>query len=269
MVALKRFGSVIRNVIASRAVKGKDDNRGPIGFRAGKAAPEATSRSSPIAVGVELIQDLSAISSPIEGFLRRHRHRIKTLLSDGTRTDTYVADYIDRAGDFRDAVAIAIFARQKTPGETLILLRRQVRYAAWISTGAPLVTEVPAGVLELPETPEECAQREVYEETGIEVGLDKVRQLGRPFYILPGTITERLFAASAEVSSEAIRAAAGTQPMGDGSPFEEGAELVVLTLADALSAIAGKRSGATPDIMDSKTELLLRRLKDALSEGTV
>lgn len=235
-------------------MKGKDDKSG---------------HPLPIAVGVELIQDLSALSSPVEGFLRRHRHRIKTLLSDGTRTDTYVADYIDRAGDFRDAVAIAVFARQRSIGETLILLRRQVRYAAWISTGAPLVCEVPAGVLELPETPEECAQREVYEETGIEIGLDKVRQLGRPFFILPGTITERLYSACAEVPEKALRAAAGTQPLGDGSPFEEGAELVVLTLEQALQSIAGKRHGATPDIMDSKTEILLRRLKDALSDGSL
>lgn len=223
------------------------------------------SRSSPIAVGVELIQDLSAISSPIEGFLRRYRHRVKTLLSDGTRTDTFVVDFIDRAHDRRDAVGFIPFAKKTPVEETLVLLRRQVRYGAWVATGVPLVCEVAAGVIELPETPEQTAQRELYEETGIEIGLEHVRLLGRPLFILPGALTERVFCVSIEVPEDIIRESVGAEVIGDGSPFEQGAELVALTLAEALGAVEGKRSGATPDIADAKTELILRRLKEALS----
>jgi 8-oxo-dGTP pyrophosphatase MutT (NUDIX family) len=250
-MALKRFGSVMGNVIASRAVKGKGNNSGPI------------------AVGVELIQDLSAISSPVEGFLRRHRHRVKTLLSDGTRTDTYVVDYVDRAASTRDAVGFIPFAKKHIPGETLILLRKQVRYAAWIATGTPLICEVAAGVIEQPETPEETSQRELYEETGIEVDLSRVRPLGRPIFVLPGSLTERLFVTSIEVTEEMINAAIEAGISGDGDPFEEGAELVAIRLDEAMRAIAGTKSGATPDIVDAKSEVIIRRLRDALLEGTL
>lgn len=238
------------DVIAFRAVKGKGNN-------------------GPIAVGVELIQDLSAISSPIDGFLRRHRHRVKTLLSDGTRTDTYVADYIDRASVGRDAVGFVPFARKEKVADTVILLRRQVRYPAWVATQTPLVCEVPAGVIDEPETPEETACRELYEEAGIEAELKQVRQLGRPFFILPGTLTELMYSACIEVGEQQLEAALQLELPGDGGAFEQGAEVIVLTLGEALRAIDGHRSGAIPDIMDGRTEIILKRLRDALAEGSL
>jgi 8-oxo-dGTP pyrophosphatase MutT (NUDIX family) len=243
-----------------------EDPKGP----GGSSPPE---ERLPRAVGVELVQDISAISSPLDGFLRRHRHRVKTLLSDGTRTDTYVVDYIDRSGGTRDAMAVAPFARDPSGAieRTQVLLRRQVRYAAYLIAGEPLTTELIAGVIEEGERPEECVVRELYEEAGLEVELAKVRRLGLPYFVLPGTLTERLVPMAVELDPSALRQAVDIDPYGDGSPFEEGAEAVVLTLGEVFDLIArgpASEKGAL-SISDSKTELILGRLWRALERGAL
>ena len=224
--------------------------------------------SWPRAIGVELIQDISAISAPISGFLRRHRHRVKTSLDDGTRTDAYVADFVDRAPDRRNAIACAVYARTADLGSTRLLLRRQVRYAAFLVTGQPLTTELIAGLIEGDETPEDCAVRELYEEAGLTVELTAVTRLGLPFFILPGVLTERIYPVAVEVPEAALEAALGELPPGDGSPFEEGAELIAPTLAEAYAMMDVPASGdpAARFIADAKTELILDRLRRRLAE---
>jgi ADP-ribose pyrophosphatase len=216
----------------------------------------------PKAVGVELVQDLSRISSPVEGFLRRHRYRLKTILSDGTCTDVYVADVVDREPTKRDAIAVAVFARDPSGviERTRVLLRRQVRYAAYLITHQALATELVAGLLEGEEAPEAAAARELWEEVGLELDASRIRRLGPPYFVLPGVLTERVFPVAAEVPLERLEAAAGPAPPGEG-PFEEGAEHVVMTIAEAYRLIDG--GPASPDglsIADSKTELVLGRL---------
>lgn len=218
--------------------------------------------SWPKAAGIELVQDLSRLSSPIEGYLRRHRHRVKTVFDDGTRSDVYVADYMDRDPSRRDAVAIAVFARAANVQGTEVLLRRQMRYGAYVRSQRPLTTEVLAGLLEDNEAPESTVVREVYEEAGIEVAAERVITLGRPFYILPGIFTEIVLPRAVEVTRERLQAATLELPPGDGSPFEEGADLVRLTLAEIFDRIEAEPQ---PDpraliIDDAKTELLLARL---------
>jgi 8-oxo-dGTP pyrophosphatase MutT (NUDIX family) len=222
----------------------------------------------PVAIGIDLIQDISDTSHPLEGFLRRHRHRAKTRLSDGTRTDIYVADFIDRDPGWRDAVAVAIFSADEgtKPDAVRVLLRRQVRYAAYLVTAEALFTEVVAGLIELPESSIETAVRELYEEAGLEVGRADVHALGDPFFILPGTVTERIVPMAARVSKATLAAAAGTIAPGDGSPLEEGAELIDLSLEEALGRIYGERR---PAIKDAKTEIVLSRLLRALERGTL
>lgn len=230
---------------------------------------EANDSKGSLAVGVELIQDISGLSKPLEGFLRRYRHRAKTLLSDGTRTDVYVADFIDRDPSQRDAVVVGLFshARGQPPRSALVLVRRQMRYAVYLATGAPLFTEVVAGLIESPELPEEAAVREVLEETGIEVDRGAVAALGPAFFAVPGTLTERMVPMAARVSESALRAAAGPAPRGDG-PMEEGAEHLVMTLGEALSAMnPDPRAPPAFPITDAKTEIVFRRLEAALAEG--
>lgn len=213
---------------------------------------------------------MSGISSPTDGYLRRYRHRVKTVLADGTRTDTYVADYVDRAAHLRDAVGIAVFTRPtKTsrPAEARVMLRRQVRYATWQALGVPLVTEVLAGLIEEPETPEETTARELWEEAGIDRRPEHVHKLGKPFLLLPAIMTERMFPTAVEIGEEELRRAVEEHAAGDGGPFEAGAEHVVVPLGEAIAMNVARKGNVELELADVKTELILRRLWDALSEG--
>lgn len=219
------------------------------------------------AVGVEIVQDISRISSPMDGFLQRHRLRAKTLLSDGTRTETYVVDYVDRDARRRDAVAVAAYC-PPPPGESsasaLVLLRRQLRYPAYLVAGAPLLTEVVAGLMEAPEPPIEAARRELYEETGLDLEPSRFAVLGPPFFPSPGAMTERIFVVCAELP-ESVRALDSLAPApGDGSPMEEGAEVLSMSLGDALWLLDAPHGEQEITIEDAKTEIALRRLAAAL-----
>ncbi|MEQ8276409.1 MAG: NUDIX hydrolase [Deltaproteobacteria bacterium] len=219
-------------------------------------------RAPPRAVGVELIQDLSAISPALSGFLRRHRHRIKTKLSDGTRTDTYVVDYVDRAPNRRDAVGAIAFIRDEDPLRTTVLLREQVRYPPYVVSGQATMIECVAGIIEGDEPPEAAALRELYEEAGIRAAPTAARQVGGWFYPSPGILTERITIVAIELDADALDGPLA--PPGDGSEMEVGAELLSMSLGDAL-ALADR--GGTDDpyqIQDAKTELALFRLKRML-----
>lgn len=88
--------------------------------------------------------------------------------------------------------------------------------------------------------------------------------LGPAFYPLPAAFTERLHLATVELPVETIQAVVGSSPDGDGSPFEEGAELIALSLGEALRII--DQGGEPPHRLDdAKTELGLRRLWARLS----
>jgi len=217
----------------------------------------------PITLGAELIQDLSAVSPPVSGYLRRHRHRIKTLLSDGTRSDAFVVDVIDRAD--RDAVCVAIWARAPRLEDTLLLLRRQFRYGAYLASGAPSVIELVAGVIERGETPEVTGARELREEAGLLAEPSHLQRLGPPVFALPSILTERIFPLAAEVEPAVLRRATETPSAGDGSPFEDGAEMFVLTLGETKAWMA--REGGPDAIADAKTELVLARLERAIENG--
>lgn len=216
---------------------------------------------------MELVQDISRISNPLDGFLRLHRHRVKTLLENETRTETYAVDFVDRRAEARDAVAVLPYAPAR-PGEpvgaTRVLFRRQLRYPAYLMTGQPLWTEAVAGIIELPETPRDTAVRELLEETGIEVPPEAVRSVGRPFFPVAGAFTERIYPFVAEVDPEAFEAA---YPYAD-SEMEEGAELVSASLSDAMVLLDRDPASAEDGlfICDAKTEILLHRLQSLLHE---
>ena len=93
---------------------------------------------------------------------------------------------------------------------------------------------------------------EVYEEAGIEIAPRDVKRLGAGTFPSPGTIAERYHLFAVEVATPTT-----LDPPGDGSPMEEGAHLEWLPLADAIASTE-----------DAKTELVLRRLWDDLSNFT-
>jgi ADP-ribose pyrophosphatase len=221
-----------------------------------------SSSDKPRLFGVDLIQDVSRLSSPVDGFIRRHRHRVKTTFDDGTRTETYVVDFVDRTIDRRDAAVVVVVGEPKPdPAQTLVLLRSQLRYPVYLADGRPAFLELIAGVIEMPESLESCVIRELAEEAGIAIGPELVAKLGAPYYPLAASITERLHPSVVQLPDETLRAVAGTSPPGDGSPFEEGAELVVHTLGEALAMIDRGQ------LDDAKTEIGLRRYWARLTAG--
>ncbi len=82
------------------------------------------------------------------------------------------------------AAAVVPLLSDPAGDDPQVLLIRQYRYAA----GGP-IWEVPAGVLEPGETPEECARRELLEETGARA--ERIEYL-TTIYTTPGFTDERI-----------------------------------------------------------------------------
>ncbi len=229
--------------------------------------PEGVTKppAMPYVVDVELVQDVSGIASPVEGFLRRYRHRAKSRLSDGTRTEPFIADFVDRGPRRRDAVAVALYIPDSEPGRSRVILRQQMRYPVFVACGAALVTEVVAGIIEGDEPPSRAAAREIVEETGLEVPETAIQILGGPFYPSPGVLTELIHVAAAPVPADTLDTPLPAAPT-DGSAMEQGARLIALTLEDALTLPAGPPSAGDERVLlcDAKTEIALRRLYETL-----
>jgi len=120
-----------------------------------------------------------------------------------------------------------------------IILVSQFRYPSY-KNGNGWIMEAIAGIIDPDETPEEAAQREVQEETGLDV---KRLEHIATFFPSPGGSSERIFLYYSEISKE-------TNSYGEtGGLACEGEDIksYELTLDDALEKI---KSG---EIMDAKT----------------
>lgn len=187
---------------------------------------------------------------------------MKTLLSDGTRTETFVVDYVDRSPDRRDAVAVIAYEPADEVLDTVVLLREQVRYPAQVVTGHATLIEVVAGIIEGDEGAETAALRELQEEAGLTVPTARARRVGGQFFASPGIVTERMTVVAVQLDPGALDRPLA--PPGDGSAMEEGAALLSVSLGDAL--LLTDRGGTDEElqIADAKTELALFRLKRML-----
>lgn len=224
---------------------------------------------APRVVRVEMVQDLSRISNPLQGFLRRHRHRAKSILSDGTRTDTYVVDYVDRTPERRHAACVVPYvpAPAGLPADhAQVILRRQMRYPVHLVTEQPMLLEAIAGIIEGDEAPTQTAVRELWEEGGLQVEASAVRALGGAFFPSPGILTERIHVLAVPVEARVLEPGALPPPPTDGSTMELGAELLAMSLADALS-LAYVEASHELVLADAKTEIALRRLLADLDRG--
>jgi ADP-ribose pyrophosphatase len=220
---------------------------------------------NPRLVGFDVIEDRTVGDG---GFLRLRRLRVRVAHSDGSRSKEGVYDFVERPIGL-DAVVVALYHTGEG-GRVDVLLRRAVRVP--ISFGRPdtptvvpgrvqppvFISEVVAGLIERGEESEPAIRRraaaEALEEAGVTLPPEALEPLGGPAYATPGMCAERLFFVAGEVRDPA----AAVLPGGDGSPFEEGAEILWLPLAEALARC---RSGV---IEDCKTELALRRLAERL-----
>ncbi|HEY9515670.1 MAG TPA: NUDIX hydrolase [Gemmatimonadaceae bacterium] len=131
------------------------------------------------------------------------------------------------------ASAVLPFLTDPAGDDPQVLLIRQYRYAA-----EGYVYEVPAGRLEPGETPEECARRELREETGCTA--ERVEHL-YTFYTTPGFTDERIHA---YLASGLTRGESALEA-------DEFVETISLPLSRALEMI---REG---EIEDAKTALTL------------
>jgi len=217
----------------------------------------------PRVAAIELVEDRTGRSRCDEGFLHVRRYTARNRRADGSASREYPIDVIDRPT--LDAVAVCLWARG--PAGPEVLLRRQLRPAAYFrrdqSPALPepaylLLEEVVAGVLEPGERGFEALQRraaaEVAEEAGMALAPDRFERLGGPVFMLPGIASEKIHLVQAEVPPGGRAAPWAAPEHGDGSPLEEGAELLWRPLAGALSACD------RGEIEDAKTELALRRL---------
>jgi ADP-ribose pyrophosphatase len=181
---------------------------------------------------------------------------------DGSSSEPFFYDVVERK--MLDAVVVVPHFRDEG-GVRRVLLRSALRppvvfrpREAWPIPERPTLGglwEVPAGLVEPNERSEEglrsCAIRELYEEVGAQVDRDAMLPLGPSTFPCPGVIGERHFFFHALIDPAALLA-----PVEDGTVLERQANVVALTLEDALALI---RAG---DIEDAKTEIALRRFAE-------
>jgi ADP-ribose pyrophosphatase len=199
------------------------------------------------------------------GFLVLHRYKLRNRRPDGSTSAIYACDFVERSLGL-DAVAVAIYRRG--PGGVEVLLRaalrpplalgRDVKLPIAEPARSPRLFEVVAGLIEKSDNGMDGIRRraaeEVHEEAGFVVDPDSITALGASTFPMPGTLPERLYLFAVEVPADAVP----ELPEGDGSPMEEGAEIVWRPLREAIEACG------TGELEDTKTEVALRRLADAL-----
>jgi ADP-ribose pyrophosphatase len=193
------------------------------------------------------------------GFLTLRRLKLKLVRSDGTLTDQGLYDVVERPMGL-DAIVLILWHRREDRGVN-VLLRECVRVPIVFGRpeGLRTMVEVVAGILEVGEDDFAAVQQraadEAHEEAGLTLRTDAIQRLGPPLFPTPGMCAEKFHFVTAHVDDPA----SAVRPVGDGSPFEEGARLLWLDLDEALSRFA------RGEYDDMKTELALRRLRDHLT----
>jgi ADP-ribose pyrophosphatase len=217
---------------------------------------------------LDVVEDFTATGRCDEGFLHVRRLRVRNLRADGTKSDVYRVDVVDRPR--LDAVAVLVWRRGAHGLE--FLTRQNLRPAAYFRhEKVPNVPdgrthlfceEIVAGLLEtsdqgLPGVRHRAAE-EVFEEAGFRVAADAVELLGPPFFVAPGIISEKIFLTAVEVTG-----LTSSVPEGDGSPLEEGGAVQWRGRA-SLEAALGDGT-----VQDAKTELALNRFLAKLNRPAI
>ena len=169
--------------------------------------------------------------------------KLSRVTFDMRRTDGDMQRHVHEIHDHGNGIVILPY----NPKTKTVVLIRQFRLPPWLKGDHKRIWEVCAGLLDGDEAPEDCARREIIEETGYRAR--KLTSLGKA-YSSPGALTECMHLYLAEIGSE-------PEPgLGGGLAHEgEDIEVFVLPFRHALEMI---ESG---EIIDSKTLLLLRTLQ--------
>ncbi len=205
------------------------------------------------AIEVAVHQDRTPGASATGGFLNLRRLQLVARYPGGGRSEPFQYDLATRAA--LDAVVIA--AHYRGPSGPCVYLRSAIRPPCGLRPIPPehdaSLWELPAGLIEQGEDPAACAARELEEELGFRAHASDLRPLGPWAFPAPGIIGERHIYFAVEVAPATRR-----RPTEDGSALEREASVIAILVADAIEHC---RAGL---LRDSKTELGLRRLAEAL-----
>lgn len=215
------------------------------------------------------VVDLHVESDEVVGtadrwFLAVRRVGLRNVYAGGGRSEPYLCDFVVRSIGV-DAVVVALFHRGA--GGVEVLLRDGLRPALRLGRDdAPVAgenlsmffRELVAGVVEPGDVGTDGIARrgadEVLEEAGYVVDPAAMFSLGAGTFPSAGSMPEEFHLLACEVVDRDAQ-----QPLaGDGSPMEEGARTMWVELDEAIAmCVRG-------DVRDMKTEVCLRRLRDAL-----
>lgn len=212
---------------------------------------------------IEIVDDRSSSVPSDGGFLKVRRLQMRARYDDGTASEQFAYDVVDRKA--LDAVVMALFAtRDDAPNDPLVCVRSALRPPLALRRLRELVVpdprpdvelwELPAGLIEEHEKGLDgvraCAARETHEETGFELAESAFEALGVPVYLTPGMCGEKVHVVCARV----LDPHAKVHAQGDGV-LEARAAIEWWPLSTCLARAA---EGV---IEDAKTELALHRLK--------
>lgn len=213
----------------------------------------------PPIVTLKLLEDQSPPAPP--GFMHLVRRRLVAIDGQGRASAPFVYDEVDRAAI--DAVVIAAHyvldgtrhVYLRSAARPPVLLRDPSRNPGPEYSPRNGLWEVPAGLVEPDECSRSgivrCARRELFEELGFEVSLERLRPLGPSTYPCPGVVAERHYFFHVMVDPHERR-----EPTLDGSALEVLGAVIDVPLDDALEWCR------TGQLEDAKTELALRRLAE-------
>lgn len=213
---------------------------------------------------IELVLDEDRSPEADAGFLRLRRRRLRVRRPDGSLSEPFTYDSVDRQA--LDAVVVAAHYADGQ-GRRMVYLRSAIRPPAWHRPEScrpmpekdtlGVLWELPAGLVESDECSldglRRCAARELGEELGFHLPPDLFEPLGPATFPTPGVIGERHHFFHVEVEP-----ARRQTPSEDGSVLEQQALIAAVELAEALQA-AGRG-----EIEDAKTELGLWRLAERI-----
>lgn len=142
-----------------------------------------------------------------------------------------------------EAVAMVLYNAEKNT----VILVRQFRLAKYTKTGDGMLWEIPAGMIEPGEKPDEVAIRETLEETGYRISNPR---LLKKIILAPGVMNEYIYIFYAEIS-DAQKVAAGGGLPGEGE-YLEVHEFPIAEVLDLLTE---------GELEDAKTIIGLNELK--------
>lgn len=212
---------------------------------------------------IEIVDDRSSSVPSDGGFLKVRRLQLRARYDDGTASEEFAYDVVDRKA--LDAVVMALFAtRDEAPADPLVCVRSALRPPLALRRLRALVVpdprpdvelwELPAGLIEEHEKGlagvRACAARETHEETGFELPENAFETLGVPIYLTPGMCGEKVHVVCARVADPHAKVHAKEDGVLEARAAVEWWPLSVC-LARAAEGV----------IEDAKTELALHRLK--------